>query len=247
MTFSPGTLNFTVNQGATTPNQNATLSVNEGTPTKITLRKNFRSAWLNLPANPALGALSFGINAGGLAPGSYTDTVRAAAFGYADAPLIVKLQVNAINPAPPVVTVSFIGQENSPGVFKNQAIARIQASDANGIQSIEYSINDGPWKAYLTELLFNEAGTFRLKARATDNSSAVSTTGNYAFEVVRTALNNNKMVLENLDKFPENDELSFSRVIDPTTRTLLGDCHEPNRAPGQPRPGNPAHPQPGPG
>src|SRR5258706_15121654 len=67
------------------------LSANTGTPT-ITLAKSANSNWLVLPA-AALGSLSFGIDATGLAPGTYTSTVTASATGYADATLSVTLTV----------------------------------------------------------------------------------------------------------------------------------------------------------
>src|ERR687889_426842 len=82
---------FLVVQNGTTANKSSTLSANTGSPT-ITLSKSTNSNWLVLPS-AALGSLSFGINASGLAPGTYTSTVTAAASGYTSAVCNITLQV----------------------------------------------------------------------------------------------------------------------------------------------------------
>ena len=93
LSFSPTSLSYSVTQNGTAANQTSTLSANSGTPT-VTLTKSANSAWLVLPS-AALGSLSFGINAAGLAPGTYSATVTASATGYANATLTISLTVTA--------------------------------------------------------------------------------------------------------------------------------------------------------
>lgn len=81
LSFSPTTLSFSVTTEGSTSNQSSTLAVSDaGTPT-VTLTKSTNSNWLLLPS-AALGSLSFGINSTGLAPGTYSATVTAAATEY---------------------------------------------------------------------------------------------------------------------------------------------------------------------
>lgn len=99
LSFSPISLDYSVEQGGSTPNQSATLSANEGTPA-ITLAKSINSNWLVLPASPGLGSLSFGVNASGLLPGTYNTTVTASSTGYTNATLQVKLVVTETSADP---------------------------------------------------------------------------------------------------------------------------------------------------
>jgi hypothetical protein len=91
LSFAPTSLSFSVEENGTTTAQNATLSANNGTPT-VALAKSANSDWLILPS-PALGSLSFGIDATGLAAGTYNATVTATAAGYTDGVMNVSLQV----------------------------------------------------------------------------------------------------------------------------------------------------------
>ncbi|MDO1451990.1 hypothetical protein Q0590_37320, partial [Rhodocytophaga aerolata] len=93
LSFTPSSLNFTVPVNGTVTAQKATLSANSGTPA-VSLSKSANSNWLVLPAN-ATGELSFGINAAGLAAGTYTATVTASATGYSSAALQVNLTVSS--------------------------------------------------------------------------------------------------------------------------------------------------------
>jgi len=91
LSFSSSTLPFYVTQNGTAANKAIKLSSNQGTPA-ITLSKSTNSDWLILPS-PALGSLSFGINASGLLSGNYVSTVTASSGGYTDAALSVNLTV----------------------------------------------------------------------------------------------------------------------------------------------------------
>ncbi|MEJ7681274.1 MAG: hypothetical protein WKG06_26185 [Segetibacter sp.] len=79
------------------------------------------ASWVVLPS-AALGSLSFGINASGLAPGTYTATVTASANGYASAKISISLTVTA----PKVLTFSTTGL--SYAVVQNGAAAKKSAA-----------------------------------------------------------------------------------------------------------------------
>ncbi|MEJ7681275.1 MAG: hypothetical protein WKG06_26190 [Segetibacter sp.] len=89
LSFSTTSLSYSVEQNGTTAKKSSALSANTGTPA-VTLSKS--AAWVVLPS-PATGSLSFGINSAGLAPGTYSATVTAAANGYASATLKITLTV----------------------------------------------------------------------------------------------------------------------------------------------------------
>lgn len=93
LSFSPSSLSFSVTQNGTTANKSSVLNANTGNP-KIALTKSANNNWLVLPA-AATGTLSFGINAAGLTPGTYTDKVIASANSYTSATLQVSLTVTA--------------------------------------------------------------------------------------------------------------------------------------------------------
>ncbi|NJL13329.1 MAG: choice-of-anchor D domain-containing protein [Microscillaceae bacterium] len=394
LSFSQTELRFGIVQNGTATNQTLSLSASVGNPT-ITLSKSASDGWLVMPANPSLGTLSFGINAGALAPGLYEATVRASGQGCVPAELLVRLLVSAdpggnawtykinfqhnltsnpgaewtrdqgdpygtltvngnafgwINPADgtpydnkaqsrlrggaasslplvdrtfnhmqfsateqanweialpndtyevylsvgdplftdshhivevegkeivsydqefwysndgtqpyqnlkvigtvtltdgkltlngqkgsntkiqyvwirpfepinddiaPSVSVILDGNEIAPNVYKNEVVVRATASDqgGSGLSTFEFSLNQGTtWQSYTNSLLFDEPGNYNLVFRATDGNGNQSITPNYAFEVEFVPLNNTKMVLENRDKFPENDELTFHRI-----------------------------------
>ncbi|WP_171036575.1 CBM96 family carbohydrate-binding protein [Dyadobacter sediminis] len=91
LSFSANNLGFTVTADSSVPAQSVLLVASSGTP-QVTLSKSASSSWLTLPS-PALGTLSFNVNAAGLAPGTYNATVNAIAPGYAGATLNVLLTV----------------------------------------------------------------------------------------------------------------------------------------------------------
>ncbi|WP_138478479.1 CBM96 family carbohydrate-binding protein [Dyadobacter bucti] len=91
LSFSASQLNFTVTQGGSTQPKTLLLAAIPGQP-PVTLSKTANSNWLVLPT-PSPGALSFGINTAGLAPGVYTSEVTASAAGYTSTRLSVSLTV----------------------------------------------------------------------------------------------------------------------------------------------------------
>ncbi|QRR01440.1 CBM96 family carbohydrate-binding protein [Dyadobacter sandarakinus] len=93
--FSSGTLNFRLENGTSKASKTVMLAASADS-TAVTFTKSANSNWLTLPA-AALGQLTFGINAAGLSPGSYTAKVTASAPGYRNAILMVELTVKPVN------------------------------------------------------------------------------------------------------------------------------------------------------
>ena len=93
LAFAPGAITANAAVGGVAQNVYSTLSATGGTPT-VTLSASPAAPWLTLPT-PALGSLRFGLNPAGLAAGSYSTTVTAAAAGYASAKLTLTLKIDA--------------------------------------------------------------------------------------------------------------------------------------------------------
>ncbi len=211
------TLRFSLDRGSNSASQAIDLTVAQGSPTDIRFQKGLEDTWLTLPGNGVVGSNNISVQTDGLVPDTYYATVTAISSGYADASVVVELQVNDVSDLtniPPVVEVTLTGQNYLPGVFKNEAVATLEATAVNGsgISSLEYSFDGVNWEPYLNPLYLNEPGFYSLQARATDNNALTTISGTYDFEVRLVPLYNNKMVLENRDKFPEDDELAFSRI-----------------------------------
>ncbi|MDO1448406.1 malectin domain-containing carbohydrate-binding protein [Rhodocytophaga aerolata] len=122
---------------------------------------------------------------------------------------------------PPVASVQFKGALQTPGIYRNNVVVSVNASDAGGseLANVLYSINNGPFTEYYTPLLINTAGTYSIRARAIDGNGNEFTSAATAFSVVIPELNNTSMLVENLDKFPANDRLTFSLIQEPWRRS----------------------------
>lgn len=139
-----------------------------------------------------------------------------------------KLNYIIIDPAtpdqdfiPPLANVSLSGTLQSAGVYRNQVIVTVEASDAGGsdLASTQYSLNGGAFTDYFAPLLFNTAGSYSVRAKATDGNGNVTTTDPVNFTVLIPTPSNAKLFVENLDKFPANDQLTFSLIREPWRRT----------------------------
>jgi hypothetical protein len=394
LAFSPQNLYFNVPEGGSAPAKTVTLTASNGTPAGLTLSKSGNSNWLVLPASPAMGSLSFGINVAGLVPGVYTTTVTASATGYtpatAEVTLVVTgLSANAvkinfqptatvdvpagygedngaaytdargygwINPAtklpkdhtaftreragtgelrlrtliimqpsaqtpgaweykvpapglynvtvsagdqnfgdsnhrinvegttaisnfvpvlpganvppasvevyrsatvtvevtdgkltidavggintkinyviidpatpdgdliPPVASINLQGTVLSAGSYRDQVLATITATDAGGagLKTTQYSVNGAPYTDYTGPILFSTAGNYALRARAVDGNNNETETAPVTFAVVVPQPSNAKLFVENLDRFPASDQLTFSLIREPWRRT----------------------------
>ncbi|WP_221392907.1 putative Ig domain-containing protein [Dyadobacter sp. NIV53] len=123
---------------------------------------------------------------------------------------------------PPVAAVQLNGTLQSAGVYKNQVIASVTASDAGGseLSQVLYSLNDGVFTPYYSPVLINTIGVNNIRAKAIDGNGNETITSPVSFTIAQPALSNASMLVENLDKFPANDRLTFSLIQIPWRRTL---------------------------
>lgn len=102
LSFTPNNLTFTAQAGSMPAAQNTTVATSDGTTANYTITSN--TAWLT--ATPATGSTtgshSIAVDPSGLAPGTYTGTLTAAASGYTAATLQVTLQVQSTTGCSPV-------------------------------------------------------------------------------------------------------------------------------------------------
>ncbi|WP_347157367.1 malectin domain-containing carbohydrate-binding protein [Pontibacter chitinilyticus] len=121
----------------------------------------------------------------------------------------------------PVAVVKLKGTVQSPGVYKGEVIATVDASDAggSGLTSVHYSLNDGPFTEYFAPIQVKEPGTYTIRAKAVDGNGNEFTSQPISFSVVKPVLSYANMVVENMDKFPAADHLTFSNVQTPWRRT----------------------------
>ncbi|MCJ8164433.1 malectin domain-containing carbohydrate-binding protein, partial [Pontibacter sp. E15-1] len=120
----------------------------------------------------------------------------------------------------PVASVSFTGTEQSANVYKNEVSIAINASDkgGSGLATVQYSLNGGTYTTYASPVRITEQGSYTIRAKATDNSGNQTITQLYSFSIVTSSKNNNYMFVENMDKFPGTDQLTFSRIQIPWRR-----------------------------
>ncbi|WP_221391593.1 putative Ig domain-containing protein [Dyadobacter sp. NIV53] len=121
----------------------------------------------------------------------------------------------------PVASIQLKGTLQSAGVYKNQVIATVNATDlgGSGLAQVLYSLNNAAYAPYYSPLLLSTPGVYTLRAKATDGNGNETITGQSSFTVVQPAPSNANMVVENLDKFPGNDRLVFSLIQTPWRRT----------------------------
>jgi hypothetical protein len=132
-------------------------------------------------------------------------------------------KINFINIAPvgvdnikPVISVKFNGTTTAPQstIYKDQVLVDIKALDAggSGLSLVEFSLNGGTFQPYTNALLINEVGDYTIRARATDGATNQSTTPIASFSVIRSVRTNGQIAVFNLDRFPADDQLTFSRI-----------------------------------
>jgi hypothetical protein len=98
LTFAPGQLTVTAQQGETIPAQQVTLSASDGGTPAVTLSDDpDASGWLILPTSPAVGQMQFDIQPN-LPVGNYSTTIFATATGYETAQLDVTVSIAANEP-----------------------------------------------------------------------------------------------------------------------------------------------------
>ncbi|MFI6865171.1 OmpL47-type beta-barrel domain-containing protein [Streptomyces sp. NPDC050421] len=84
----------------------------------------------------------------------------------------------------PAVSASVAGTKNDAGEYVDTATVTLSATDTeSGVDTIEYALDDAPYKAYTTPVSVNTAGQHTLTYRATDKAGNTSTTQSVNFTV----------------------------------------------------------------
>jgi glucose/arabinose dehydrogenase/type 1 glutamine amidotransferase len=86
---------------------------------------------------------------------------------------------------PPQVDAELSGNQQG-GVYVDQATLTITATDASGVDTIEYRVNAGEWAAYEGPVEFTEPGSYDVDYRATDLAPTPNTSEpqTISFEVI---------------------------------------------------------------
>ncbi|NJL12395.1 MAG: hypothetical protein HC913_04955 [Microscillaceae bacterium] len=121
---------------------------------------------------------------------------------------------------PPTINLTFNGQTqelSKSDTYNDQVLVEAVATDVggSGLASLQFSINGGPFQNYINGLLINEIGNYTIQLQATDGQGNTSLSPLTAFKVVRPVRSNAKLGLYNLDRFPANDNLTFSLIQNP--------------------------------
>ncbi len=87
---------------------------------------------------------------------------------------------------PPVTGVNVEGTKNSGGAYVGSAKVTVSATDAHGsgVESIEYSLDSGPYLAYTEPVLVDRAGRHTVAYRASDRAGNTSAPLTVSFTVV---------------------------------------------------------------
>ena len=121
----------------------------------------------------------------------------------------------------PVATVKLSGTLQSEGVYQNEVLVTVNASDdgGSGLTSVQYSLNSGAYATYSAPVRITTVGNYTVRAKATDGNGNVTVTDASSFSVVKSAASNTYMLVENRDQFFAPDEMSFSLIQIPWRRT----------------------------
>lgn len=126
-----------------------------------------------------------------------------------------------VDNTPPTVSLNLSGTQQSAGTYSDEVQVAVQAADegGSGIATTQYSLNNAAYATYNAPFKINAPGNYTIRAKAIDGSGNETVTGISNFSIVKTKATNAYMVLENLDKFPANDRLTFSLIQIPWRRT----------------------------
>ncbi len=121
----------------------------------------------------------------------------------------------------PTVSARFVGTLTLANTYNNQVQVFLSATDlgASGLASLQYSLNGANFIDYKAPFTIGTAGTYQLAVKATDDNSNANT-NTYSFSVVAQSNSVAYMSLKNLDNFPSNERLVFSRIQIPWRRTI---------------------------
>ena len=115
---------------------------------------------------------------------------------------------------PPAVALKLTGTLQAQNTYGNKVEISIEASDTggSGLASTQYSLNGEAYQNYTAPLLINTLGNYTIRAKAVDGNANETVTEEVSFSVVEQVASNALLFVENRDKFPANDHLTFSRI-----------------------------------
>jgi plastocyanin len=87
---------------------------------------------------------------------------------------------------PPQTSATVSGEKNDQGQYLGMATVTVTASDTgSGVNAIEYAIGaDGPWQPYTAPVMVHEAGTHKVRYKATDKAGNAAAEKAVDFTVV---------------------------------------------------------------
>jgi hypothetical protein len=85
----------------------------------------------------------------------------------------------------PTVSASVDGEQNAEGAYIDAAKLSLTASDASGVEKVEYTLDGGAWTTYTEPVPITEVGEHTVAYRATDTAGNTSDPQEVSFEVVQ--------------------------------------------------------------
>ncbi|MDJ1498092.1 malectin domain-containing carbohydrate-binding protein [Cytophagaceae bacterium DM2B3-1] len=120
----------------------------------------------------------------------------------------------------PVVNLQLTGTQITTGTYRQQAQLTVAASDRSGVglASVSYSLDNGPFVPYVSSVPISGQGNHSVQAKAVDNKGIETQSPLKTFSIVSSPISNAKILVENRDKFPADDQLTFSLLRTPYKR-----------------------------
>ena len=206
LTANPASLSFTATQGGTNPPPRALTIGSTGAPLALTLSDD--AAFLSV--SPSAGATtltaSVAVSIAGLAPGTYSGSVRATASGAGNSPLSVPVSLTVTPPAGPTitgftptsgpaginVTINGTGFDPEGSVRFNGAFAQFSVPNSTRIDAIvPAGATTGPITVFTGTGTANSPQSFTVTTPAPAISSFSPTTGRPGDQVTVNGTNLN--------------------------------------------------------
>ncbi|QRQ99894.1 malectin domain-containing carbohydrate-binding protein [Dyadobacter sandarakinus] len=121
----------------------------------------------------------------------------------------------------PTASARFTGSLMSAGVYNGAVRVIMTAADngGSGLKTFQYALNGGSFTNYTAPFSVSTPGNYSYVIRVVDGNNNTTTTSAFSFSIFAPASPGAYMVLRNLDGFPANDQLTFSRIQIPWRRT----------------------------
>jgi hypothetical protein len=116
----------------------------------------------------------------------------------------------------PVIKVNLIGTLHAENTYRNQVEVSILGTE--GAQSVQYSLNGGAFQAFEPPMYLKTAGSYSLRVKVVEASGKEIITEPTSFSIIEYTNANNALFVENRDKFPSNDHVTFARIQIPWVR-----------------------------